>query len=192
MQSTVQADTQVSNRVQKAYEILEEHKDIVRAAINAQISDTMEADDIFQDIFLSLANNLPATSENIRGYLRKAIKNDIIDEVRRSKNHKEQLRGYTQHKRTTARKDDPPAIIARAEVLSKVFNIIHTKLPRHEAQVVLERCYHNQNADQIAEAMSVTKRTVSRYLCIALQKIRRSLDDNFADNDCCAPCRSKP
>jgi RNA polymerase sigma factor (sigma-70 family) len=193
MQSTLPPDSKVLKRVQTAYEILENHKELVHATINTRMNNTMEADDVFQDFFLSLVDKpIPTNLENIGGYLRRAISNDLIDEARRSKHHKEQLRGYTQYKRATARKDDPPAVIARTEVMSKVLSIIHTQLPRHEAQVVLARCYHDQNADQTAEAMSVNKRTVSRYLCIGLQKIRKSLANNLADTDCGARCRSKP
>lgn len=189
MECTSRVDTSISQKVQVAYKILEQHKDHIRAVINTHINNSAEADDIFQNFFLSLVNRpIPVGLENVRGYLTRAIKNDILDEARRSKSHHEQNHHYAQYQKSYNIGKNPHTIAARSEEIAKIFTIINSQLPHHEARVVIERCYYSQNTDMTARNMCINKRTVSRYLCTGLHKIRQLLEEEATEGNSTSSC----
>lgn len=73
------ANTKTVQNMKLASEIFEEHTDTIRAVIAFSVNDKSKIDDIFHDFFLSLVRRpIPRRVQNIRAYLRRAIKNDVI------------------------------------------------------------------------------------------------------------------
>ena len=82
--NTTEQDCDISGNVQRAAIIFFEHGDFIRAVIRHKIKDEGRAEDLFHDFFLSLASRpVPAEVRDIKGYIYKAIINDITDHIRR-------------------------------------------------------------------------------------------------------------
>ena len=81
-----------ANSVDVAAKVFAEHGDFIRAIIRYQISNDTQADDLFQDFFLSLVYRpLPTGVQNIKSYLYRAVTNDVVDAVRRVEKHQIQI-----------------------------------------------------------------------------------------------------
>ena len=80
------AATLQSENVNHVAKIFEENSDMIRSAIRSQVNDKSIIDDIFQNLFLSLVHNpVPSNIENIKAYIRQAVRNDVIDSAIKSK-----------------------------------------------------------------------------------------------------------
>ncbi len=167
---------QVLKRVELAARIFREHGDLIRDIIRFNVPKEADADDIFQDFFLSLVSRpVPDTVQNIKAYLYRAIKNDITDASRRTKNYKSTVQRYAQcHKYRTMRKR-PNNIVAQSEKVQKIFQIIEHKLPPREFQAITERFVHDHSINEAARRMHIGEKTYSRYLWLGLRKIRSIL-----------------
>ncbi len=67
-------------RVEKAGEIFDRYGGNIRAMTSLSVKDKARADDIFQDIFVSVVKNpIPPKVEDIRAYLCRAVANDVVD-----------------------------------------------------------------------------------------------------------------
>ena len=74
---------EVSGNVQRATAIFFEHCDFIRAVIRHKIKDESMAEDLFHNLFLSLVSRpVPAEVRDIKGYIYKAIINDVTDHLR--------------------------------------------------------------------------------------------------------------
>ena len=90
----------IHRRVERAGEIFDHYGHEIRAMIDFSIKDKARGDDIFQDLFVSVVKNpIPSGIENVRGYLYRAIANDIIDRLRRTMNHQEAVQMYAERRK---------------------------------------------------------------------------------------------
>ncbi len=88
--NTIKHGYDVSGNVQRATAIFFEHDDFIRAVIRYKIKDESRAEDLLHNFFLSLVSRpIPAEVQDIRGYIYRAITNDVTDHVRSSKNTKQ-------------------------------------------------------------------------------------------------------
>ena len=161
-------------RVELAARILAEHGPAIRAIIRRYTRDADEQDDVYQNLYLTLvrsATTCPST--NILAYLDTVIRNDVIDAVRRRKTHEQVLSRYVD--RITSRVNlNPEQQAIREEQLQQVHACVQA-LPRHEARAVVERFAHDRDTGETAKQMHVKDRTVSRYLCLGLRRVRKAL-----------------
>jgi RNA polymerase sigma factor (sigma-70 family) len=175
------ANTNPHKQVTMAAEVLNKHSALILATIRSNINDKSEANDILHDFFLSLVYNpIPAHIQNIRAYLQKAVKNDVLDAAARTKGYRARIQRYAQCHNNMTTYQDPQSIAIQTEQTQKMFELVEKQLPRREAQAVIERCYHDRDTEQTAERMCVNKRSVSRYLCTGLRRVRRLMYENPA------------
>lgn len=169
-----EANAEIRKRVKVAGAIFDEYGDQIHAIIRFEVSNKTEADDIFQDFFLSLVHKpIPEGIQNIEGYIYRAIINDIIDMRRRTKSYRARLHRYAKYHSYCAKHEDAHNIMIQAEEVQKMFQLIEEKLPRREAEAVIERYGHGCSIDNASKRMCVSKKTFSRYLCMGLKKIRQ-------------------
>ena len=91
--NTIEQGCDVSGDVQRATAIFFEHGDFIRAVIRHKIKDESMAEDLFHNFFLSLVSRpVPAEVQDIKGYIYRAIINDVTDHVR----HLEKYQAMTQ------------------------------------------------------------------------------------------------
>ena len=161
-----------------AAQIFDDYGDFIKKVICSQIQDEDQAEDFFQNFFLSLVSNpLPGDIQNIEAYLYKAITNDIADATRLTKKYRNCIHEYTKcycHHRS---QKIPEKLVIELEETNRVFELVETHLPRTEAQAVRFQYRDGFDAKEMAEKMSVESKTIRGYVSEGLSRIRRLLKD---------------
>jgi len=174
----------VKKRVKHAADIFERFGDLIHATVTANVGDDSEADDIIQDLFLSLVRHpVPSGIERPEAYLYRLIVNDIIDADRRTKNYEARIRRYSEvvH-RPEAQEDvasDEAAI--QLEQVKRMFELIMKQLQRHESKAVIASIVDCHR--RAARKMGVKQRTFYRYVSTGLKKIREFVDKDEGEKD---------
>lgn len=181
------ANTKTAQNMKLASEIIEEHTDTIRAVITFNVNDKSVIDDIFQNLFLSLVHSpVPSNIENVEGYLRRAIRNDVIDAAIKRRCHRTREQRYAEMYMVSIRYDDPEDTVTMCDVIQHIFEIIENKLPAHEARALIEKYRYNRDDGEAARIMGITRRSFSHYLCTGLKKVRQFVRENKRHlNDCC-------
>ncbi|MHC4155558.1 MAG: RNA polymerase sigma factor [Planctomycetota bacterium] len=173
-----EAEMDVRKNVRHAAEIFDRYGEEVEALIRFQVQDESSIDDIFQNLFLSLVNNpIPPGISNVKGYLYRAVTHDIIDSMRRARNYQSQASKIAERRQYVTLEDSPESTVIEVEQLDQLSELIKERLPRCEAEAVVLTCIDELDAGEAARRMGVNRRTVSRYKCIGLRKIRRYLQE---------------
>jgi RNA polymerase sigma factor (sigma-70 family) len=169
---------EVQKRVELTAEIFEKHGDTIRAFINHHVNGSSEADDIYQTLFLSLVRRpVPLHVRNVVGYLYRAIQNDAIDAARRRKSYQDLISRYADDPMHKTVQEDVQSMVIEAEDARRTVQSIRRHLRRHEAQAIIERFGCNHNSHDIAKTMCIKKRTLSRYVCTGLKKLRQIIQE---------------
>ncbi len=164
------------NNVGLAAEIFAEYGDFIHMVIFSQVKNKARINDIFQDFFLSLVRKpIPQDVKNIKGYLYRAITNDIIDATRRVNKYSYHMHKYSEYPNHSINKSTPENAFIDIEETNKMFGLIKGRLTnsQYQAMTLRFRTYHS--IKEVAEKMGVKSTSVSRYLSIGLKKIRQSL-----------------
>lgn len=165
--------TELRNRVVQAAKIYEEYGDEIRAVICFNIQDEAKADDLFQEFFISLVNNpVPPDLKDKTSYLYRAVTNDVIDSSRQVKNHQDGIQKYAELYMYSDLQDDPQEMAIDAEETEKMFELIESRLSHRESEVVAHLFGQGLTISDTAEKIRVDKRSVSRYLSMAVKKMR--------------------
>lgn len=165
--------------VKIAADLFDEHGHAIRAVIRSQVNNQSEVDDIFQNFFLELVRKpVPPHVQNVRRYLYRAVKNDVLDLARRNKCHNTRLLKYAQCKKSLPPQVGPPEKLILSEEIHNVFQTINTALRTHEADAIFYRYREGESTTGAAERMGINTRSLSRYLCIGLKELRTLLVEN--------------
>jgi len=160
--------------VDRVAEIFSKYEDFILAVIRYRVGNDAQADDLFQDFFVSLVSRpIPPSIQNIKGYLYKAITNDIVDAARRVENYKTLMHKYAESLDCSVNKNTPENALIEKEELDKMLALIKGRLPHSEARAVTLRFGNNFHIKEIAKKMHVNSRTVSRYISVGLSKARQ-------------------
>ena len=174
--------TEIRKRVGLAAEVFERYGDEIRAIIYFNVKDKSKTDDIFQEFFVSIVRKpIPSEIQDIRAYLYRAITNDVIDVSRQTKNHQDHIHKYAECRKHFQIPEDPQKNALQMESTKKMFQLIESRLPKREAEVVVQRYGYGLSITDTAEKMNVNKRFVSRYLSLALKKMREFVPKNADD-----------
>jgi RNA polymerase sigma-70 factor (ECF subfamily) len=147
----------------------------VRRFIVSLIKDQALAEDLAQTVFLKVWNNRAVLSpeQSLRNYLFILSRNAVLD-VLRSKNYK-------------LRKDvaEAPVEVVSSyesfhqaefrETYSRVLRIIAEMPPQRQSVFKMSR-FQSKSAQEIADTMGLSVRTVEKHLELALKDIRRQLN----------------
>lgn len=170
---------EVHKRVGLAAEVFGKYGDEILAVIRFNVDDPSRANDIFQDFFISLVRKpVPSHIKDVRGYLYKAVTNDVIDSSRRTRNRQNNAQEYAYHHKHCISQDNPQDMMIHAEETERMLDLIEKHLPKREARVFLKRYENGLSTDDTAKKLSLTKRTVSQYLSIAMKKVRHIVIKN--------------
>lgn len=163
--------------VAAAVKVFAKHGNFVRSVIRLHVHDPSRREDLYQELFLRLIlQPIPARVENVRGYLYRAIINDVVDVAREKENDQRHLRKYAERARNFIHKSpSPSAIIERTEEHVSIFAYLTKQLKRREAEVVILRYRDNYSIGEIAAEVGIDRRSVSRYLTSGLRQLRRKL-----------------
>jgi RNA polymerase sigma factor (sigma-70 family) len=173
MEATLQ-----SENIKNAAKIFEEKSDMIRIAIRSKVNDKSVIDDISQNLFLSLAHSpVPSNIENVDGYLRRAIRNDVIDSAIQKECRRAREQRYAQMYTVNIRYYGPEDKAAMCDMIQHIFEIIEDKLPAHEAKALIEKFRFNKEDGEAAKALGITKRSFSHYLCTGLKRLQKYVNE---------------
>jgi RNA polymerase sigma factor (sigma-70 family) len=174
----------VQKRVEMAAEIFEKHGATIRAFISHQVNGSSDADDIYQALFLSLVRRpVPLHVQNVVGYLYRAIQNDAIDAARRRKSYQDLISRYANEPQHNTVQEDVQSMAIEAEDTQRTVQTVKRHLRHHEAQAVFERYGCNYSDYDTTKTMSIKKRTLSRYVCTGLKKLRQLVQEGGDEID---------
>ncbi len=163
-------------RVAVASEIVRRYDPTIRSCIRSYVQNEQDADDVYQDVFLSLVRSPPRNFTFMVAYLHRIIRNHVADMARR--------RGC----RTRFTHDccpdpggdeptsvDPVTLLVETEETQMMEEFLESVLPPHMANVLMERCGRGNSTSETAQKLGLKKRSVSRYYCVAVQRIRQMI-----------------
>ncbi len=175
--------TEIRKRVGLAAEVFNRYGDEIRAMIHFNVKDKSKADDIFQEFFVSIVRKpIPSGIQDIKAYLYRAITNDVIDVSRQIKCQQDHIKKYAECRKHSVIPEDPQNTAIQTENTKKMFYLIESRLPKREAEAVIQRYGQGFSTTDTAEKMNVNKRNVSRYLTAALRKMREFVPENEDDD----------
>ena len=176
MQLPIVDSDECQNSIDFAAQILDEYGDFIKSIIYFKVNDKAQAEDIYQDFFLSLISKpFPPVVRNVKGYLYRAITNDIIDFLRREEKRKIVKHKYALLHNYPVNENSPEDALIEKEEAKKFFELIIKCLPDSETRAVTLRYKNNYSIDKVANIMNVTKASASRYVCVGLKKVHHFL-----------------
>ncbi|MHC4159650.1 MAG: RNA polymerase sigma factor [Planctomycetota bacterium] len=174
--ATVKEKSMPISNVDCAGEIFSEHGEFILRVIRYHTRSEDEAEDLFQDFFLSLVcKPIPAGIKNIKGYLYRAIANETVDAARRVGKYRTRIHKYAKNLNYSINKSMPEDALIEDEEINKMLRLIEKQLPPREAQAIALRYMSNWSIKDVAKKMYVKNRTVSRYISAGLNKVRQFL-----------------
>lgn len=163
-------------RLDLAARLFAEHGPAIRAMIRRHAGNKEEEEDIYQNLYLSLVcNPVPSPLTNTLAYLNTVIRNDVIDAARRRRSYQEMISRYATGHMYEEPDNNPEDKVIRNEQMQRINELVQSSLPPHEAKAVAQRYGCGHNTADAAQHMHVKERTVSRYLCIGLKRIRQAM-----------------
>jgi len=164
----------VKKNVQAATEVFLKYNHEIRTIIKYNVHDESLAEDVYQEFFLSLVScPLPDGIGNMKRFLYRAITNDILTMVRRSKRRREQLQTYIQFHKEGISQNDPAFRVMGEEDRDKALGIIEKHLHPSEFRAVRGRMRFGNDNEKAAKNLGIKKRSYIRYLSVGLKKIRQ-------------------
>jgi RNA polymerase sigma factor (sigma-70 family) len=168
----------VHKRVGLAAEVFGKYGDEILAVIRFNVDDQSNANDIFQDFFVSLVRKpIPPYIKDVKRYLYKAVTNDVIDFSRRSRNRQNNAQKYAYIYKYSITEENPQEMMVHAEETTRMLQLIRKHLPKREAKVFCKRCGDGLSTADTARALRLSKTTVSHYFCVATKKIRQIISN---------------
>lgn len=162
--------------VDTAHNVFAEHGNFIQAVIHSRIKNKAEADDIFQNFFLSLVHKpVPEDVKDIKSYLYKAIINDTVDAARRVERYQALVHRYSEQLNFSINRIGPEDALTINEETDKVLGLISRQLRRSEFQAITLRYGNCADINEVAEKMGVNSGTVRRYISVGLAKVRKLL-----------------
>jgi RNA polymerase sigma factor (sigma-70 family) len=159
--------------VKQAAEVFEEHGEFIDAAIRWKAPDESTADDLRQDLFLSLvAQPIPPHVEDVRSFLFKAIVNDARDAIRRAARYRRILKKYGKFADFPVNIGPPTDALELRERVMRLIGMMQSRLDSSEATAIRLTYAEHLTVEEVADEMQVKDRSVSRYLATGLRKMR--------------------
>jgi RNA polymerase sigma factor (sigma-70 family) len=177
------SSTNLAERMRLASEVFAEYGSLIQVIIDRNIKDHALADDIYQDVFLSVVEEPVPTEGNIVAYLYKRVTNDIIDEVRRAKNYRDRLGRYSLLTDRDSMQDCPEMTAIQLEETQNMLNLMTELLESYEKRAVMRRHFYGDSIAEAAKSMNVKKRTLSHYASVAIRKIKEYWSQNESVTD---------
>ncbi len=169
-------------RVKQAENVFETYGDEIRAMISLNVKEQSLADDVFQNLFLSVVHKpIPPGIDRIEAYLYRIITNHVIDETRKTNGYRHFVRRYSRHNYHQTTQEAPDDDVIEVEDARKMLQLIERQLPSREAEAVIRRHVYGSNVSDGAKEMNVDSRTFSRYISRGKRRIRQLIGKDQED-----------
>jgi len=165
----------ISGDVQHATAIFFEYCDFIRAVIRHKIKDEGVAEDLFHNLFLSLASRpVPAKAQDdIKGYIYKTIINDIKDHIRRIGKYQAMTHRCANFNKLIVNNRLPEDALIEKEQTERMIALIRKRVTRNEFKAIASRHFEGLSIKEAADRMSINNRSVSRYISTGLRKVKQ-------------------
>ncbi len=164
------------DNVDTAHKVFTEHGHFIRAVIGSRVKNKAQAEDIFQNFFLSLVHNpIPERVRHVKSYLCKAIINDIVDAARKVERYQALVHRYSEQSIFSINTIGPENAFNIKEETDKLFELIKGRLRKSELRAVTLRYCSSLDTNEVAARMGVKNGTVRRYISVGLAKVRKLL-----------------
>jgi RNA polymerase sigma factor (sigma-70 family) len=168
------------HNVSIAAEIFIKYWDFIYAVIRYKVADKGQIDDLFQNFFISLVCSPPTPDiKNIKGYLYRAIINDIIDNARYVERYQHQICNYAERLQYSINEDNPENKLIDTDEINKMLKCIENHLQYNEAKAINLRYKDDYKLKDVASAMGVNSTAAWRYISKGLSEIRRYLGKSY-------------
>ena len=175
------SNTNINNytdNVKLATEIFDKYANFIYNIIYYKIGNKADADDLYQDFFLSLVSRpVPLGIENIKSYLYRAITNDIIDAARRTERYKALMNKYAENYNFSVNKTSSANASLTEGKTDKILSLARGELSPTKVRALTLRYRNHFSNEDIARKMGIKKESVSRYICVGLKQIQQILAD---------------
>jgi len=166
----------ISGDVQHATAIFLEHFDFIRAVIRYKIKDEGLAEDLFHNFFLSLVSRpVPAEVQDIKGYIYKAIINDVTDHIRHLGRYQSLTHRCANYKKLTVNNRVPEDALMEKEQTDRMIELIRKRVTKNEFKAITSRYSEGLSIKEVADRMSINNRSVSRYISTGIRKVKQFL-----------------
>ena len=167
---------------ERVWGLFEEHEAFIRSVIQYALGNPSEADDFFQELFLSLAFNPPPEElTSPRGYLYRYIMERSMDRRRSLSRRKKRLRQVSLDVDPPSDQKTAESIISQGEQIGILFEQIKKHISRNEARAIFYRFKYDWTYEETAKKMGLKPRTVVRYICTGLKKLRERLNQKESE-----------
>ena len=162
--------------VRAAARVFAEYGPFIRGVIRFHVSDPSRQEDVYQEFFLKLMHRpVPPDVRNVKGYLYRAVSNDIVDLTRRQETYQHHLKNFSEKSEIPVNKEGSRDAIIVVDQVDCVFRQLARWLRPREAEVLAMRYRDDYTVAEIAARLCIPRRTVSRYLSSGLGKLRKAL-----------------
>jgi RNA polymerase sigma factor (sigma-70 family) len=174
--STTGQERDTPGDVQHATAIFFEHCDFIRAVIRYKIKDEGLAEDLFHNFFLSLVSRpVPAKIRDIKGYIYKAIINDITDHIRHIGKYHAMTHRCANYNKLTVNNRLPEDALIEKEQIDRMIELIRKRVTKNEFKAITSRHSEGLSIKEVADRMSINNRSVSRYISTGIRKVKQFL-----------------
>lgn len=158
---------------EQAVKLFSVYGDLLLELFQRKLSER-DALDVYQNLFLKIATKgFPNGLHDVKGYLYRTAINAMNDHLRKEKTYRKKILESTQHKPPKAI-CNPAAKAMQRELVMKAFKEIEKVLSPSVNRAFILKYQHQQDHDEIAENMGITKGTVDHYLSVGTKLLRET------------------
>jgi len=163
---------------QQLIELCEQITKSVLSRVTRIVGNTSNAEDISQEILIRVSENIKYLREPkaFKVWLSKIIRNEVIRYYTKNTKHSAVLSidDYLETIIEDKKEFLPQECAENAEALSAVMEAI-PRLSERQREAVMLHYYDGLSVTEVAKVMNVTKQSVSEFLSISREKLKREL-----------------
>lgn len=166
----------ISKGDEQAFEVLFLHYfPRIKGFISGILQDEEEAEDISQDIFVSMWQNREKLTEieNLNAYLYRIARNTVFRYIERSLLFNDYQQQQAIKAQLASTDNDNIEEELYAKELEFLISVCVEKMPSQRKRIYKMSRMEGLSNDEIAERLSINKRTVENHLTLALADIRK-------------------
>jgi len=149
--------------------LVERYQSLVYSAGLRQLRNSADAEDVSQEVFLSLARNAHQISDgNLGGWLYRSAVNASNSKLRTDL-------ARTKRERTREVPEQGPDELLQWRQIEEVLDICLAELDSDSRELVIQRFLVNRSQSELAESLGVDQATISRRLTKAVDQLRHKM-----------------